>query len=367
MHTVMTVSGPIKSGALGFTSMHEHVLANCVFYMADMCAAVGTPPANASSMGRESEIQLQDLGYLQSGYFVHHTECWDLSSEELMAAEVADFAKAGGGAILECSAPGIRGNPAGLRRISEATGVHIIASTGLYAEQSWPKAFLAMDQQGYESYLLNEIENGMDGTDVRPGQIKIASNANTESQLRFIRAAARTSAETNYLVTIHIGIDMNHVHAREIVRIMRDNGASPHRLLLCHFQNHTHVTTLQRLHDDPALWQPQMDFAFEMLDQGINVCFDCFGQNWAFEPCGKISEPDGHKVTTIAKLVERGYGDQIVVGSDVFLKIMTRRFGGHGYTRLQNYVVPALRHLSVSDTAIRKLTVENPGRLLAFR
>lgn len=366
MDTVMTVLGPVSRHALGFTSMHEHVLTNCSFYMADMCSAVGTPPDNAFPMDPDSPIELQHAGYLQSGYFVHHKEAWDLSSEELMQAEVADFARAGGGAMLECSAPGIRVNVPGLARISAATGVHIVASTGLYAEKSWPEHFLTMDGKGYEAYVLDEIRNGMDGTDIRPGQIKVASNENTERQLRFIRAAARACAATNYLVTIHIGIDMNHVHAREIVRLMLANGASPDRLLLCHFQNHTHITGLQKLHDNPHLWQPQLDFAAEVLDQGINICFDCFGQNWAFEPCGKITEPDGHKVTTIAKLIERGYGGQIVVGADVFLRIMTRRFGGHGYVRLLNYVVPSLRHLSTSEAEIRKLTIDNPGRMLAF-
>ena len=50
--------------------------------------------------------------------------------------------------------------------------------------------------------------------------------------------------------------------------------------------------------------------------------------------------------------LNEGYGEKIVVGTDVFLKIMTRRYGGHGYVRLQNYVVPTLQRIGVSPDLI---------------
>ncbi len=141
---------------------------------------------------------------------------------------------------------------------------------------------------------------------------------------------------------------------------------SPERLLMCHFQGNVQITNLEALLEKPTAWAPQLDYAREVLDRGLNICFDCFGQNWDTEALGSEAESDSYKIAAIYQLVKEGYHDQIVVGTDVFLKIMTRRYGGHGYVRLQNYVVPTLQRIGVADEIVAKLTVVNPARLLAF-
>jgi len=362
----MTVSGAIMPTELGFTSMHEHVLTNCDFYMDDFVPLLGDPPARVFPTPADAPIKLEDLAYLSHGYYVRNHDVWDLTDETLMAAELEDFRSCGGSAVLECSAPGIRGDIEGLKRISESTGVHIIASTGLYAEKSWPERFQRMDTNQFLNYMLGEIEEGMDGTTIKPGQIKVASNGNTERQLDFLRAASRVSASTDIMVTAHLGIGTDHEDSRAVYQTLLENGMNAERLLMCHIQSNVQITNLEILLDDPSAWAPQLDYVREVLDLGINVCFDCFGMTWDTEAMGSVAESDTYKIAAIYQLLNEGYSDQIVIGTDVFLKLMTRRYGGHGYIRLQNYVVPTLQRIGVEEDTIAKLTTRNPARLLAF-
>jgi len=363
MKTAMTVRGPVAPGELGFTSMHEHVLTNCDFYMDEFVPALGEPPACVFPSAPQDPVRMEDLGYLNHGYCVRNHDNWDLTNENLMTAEVGDFHACGGGTILECSAPGIRGDISGLKRISEATGVHIVASTGLYAEKSWPTRFLDATVPQFITYMAGEIENGIDGTGIKPGQIKVAFNGNTERQLDFLRAASQVSADTGMMVTAHLGVGTDQQDSRLVYQTLLESGMSPEHLLMCHFQGNVQITHLDTLLENPAAWAPQLDYAREVLDRGLNICFDCFGQTWAL---GSVAETDAYKIAAIYQLVNEGYSQQIVVGTDVCLKIMTRRYGGHGYVRLQNYVVPTLQRISVSDEIITRLTVANPARMLAF-
>ena len=137
------------------------------------------------------------------------------------------------------------------------------------------------------------------------------------------------------------------------------------RLIACHFQTHFQELDLETLIRDPSRFGLQLDYAIEVLEQGVVLCIDCFGIVYDDEPLGRIAESDAYKIAGIIQLLDRGFENQIVIGNDIFMRLMTRRYGGHGYVRLINYVVPTLRKLGVSDHRIRKITVETPARLLA--
>jgi len=47
--------------------------------------------------------------------------------------------------------------------------------------------------------------------------------------------------------------------------------------------------------------------------------------------------------------------------------MMTRRFGGQGYLRLFNFVIPTMRnYLNIGEPVIRKIFVDNPARVFAY-
>ena len=86
----------------------------------------------------DAPIRLDDRRVLQRNPFLIKENFWQESVHDAIR-EVADFAASGGGTIVEVTPSSAKGgDPDGLRRISEATGVNIVASTGFYIEAGHP-------------------------------------------------------------------------------------------------------------------------------------------------------------------------------------------------------------------------------------
>src|SRR5215475_3655911 len=92
MPFIRTVLGDIPPESLGVTYMHEHLI--------------------GQSLKPDSDPDMR------------------LDSEAAASYELTLFNLAGGQSIVEMSPPDHSRNPAALRRLSEATGVHIISVTG---------------------------------------------------------------------------------------------------------------------------------------------------------------------------------------------------------------------------------------------
>ena len=95
---VRTVLGDISAESLGVTYMHEHLII-------------------------ESEIVKKDYEHIY------------LPSTENAAAEVMLCKKAGVQSMVDCMPTGSGRNPQKLRKISELTGINIIATTGLHHDR----------------------------------------------------------------------------------------------------------------------------------------------------------------------------------------------------------------------------------------
>ena len=199
MAEITTVLGPIKPQQLGFTSMHEHTICDMsVFrrrYEHFLPASLPVAP--------DDPIRLDNLAILKHA-FILLRDVMDMRDEDLILSEVRDFAATGGNALVDMSTPGIRSNLPAIRRISEQSGVHIIATTGLYTEDSWPESYKKMHLADYIRFMRKEIDSGIEDTSIRAGHIKIAI---TDSDMRsvqpfseqrkvLLKAAIRVSNET---------------------------------------------------------------------------------------------------------------------------------------------------------------------------
>ena len=78
-----------------------------------------------------------------------------------------------------------------------------------------------------------------------------------------------------------------------------------------------------------------------------------------------LSECDWHRLAAVVELVKHGYAEQLVLGTDVFIKSMTRRGGAEGYCRLTRWVLPTLRQVGVSEADLECMMRTNPARMLA--
>jgi phosphotriesterase-related protein len=292
-----------------------------------------------------------------------------LDDEEMMTAEVNDFRAAGGMGIVETGSPGIRTaeDVRAFVRISERTGVHIIACTGLYAEDSWPERFRGLTLEQYAGYLRDEIANGIGDSGVLPGQIKVAYEGPSESANAYTQAAALVSRESGVSLQVHVGLLRSNEDMRDVfLPLLYGSECVPERTLICHVENWLGALPIAQLVADPRSIPLDLTLHKEVLDRGFNICFTCIGADWDLEALGFAHRPDWFYVAGLAALIKQGYAGQICLGHDVFTKLNTRRGGGEGYTRIQKFVVPTLQRSGVSDSDIRLITVENPARLLAY-
>jgi phosphotriesterase-related protein len=130
----------------------------------------------------------------------------DLAIEELGA-----YAAAGGSALVDVTSIGIGRDPLALRRISEATGVHVVMGAGWYRERVYPDYIRERSADELAAMIARDVEEGVDGTGVRAGVIgEIGTERGfiSPAQERVFRAAARAHHRTDapiYTHTTHWG------------------------------------------------------------------------------------------------------------------------------------------------------------------
>jgi phosphotriesterase-related protein len=116
----------------------------------------------------------------------------------------------------------------------------------------------------------------------------------------------------------------------------------------------------------PETWGLNVDLPRALMDVGVNISIEFLNQSDR-ELEGDVNPTDWIKMAGLVELLRQGYSEQIVLGTDLCAKPMTRRFGGEGYCRLTGFVLPALtEHVGVSPYAVRKMMVDNPARILAY-
>jgi|GEM_PF-260381 len=357
---VMTVLGPVPAAELGFTSMHDHVLWDGRGYRRRWEKQLPTD----GPVKPDDPVTLENIGLLQHDMNLS----WDavtMRDREVMTEELREYRKAGGRSLVEMSAVGLRCDIEGVREASRASGVNIVATTGFYTGDFWPEEYRGWSIERYEEHMLREVEEGIDGTDVRAGHVKIALLDLSRDEENALRAAARVAATTGLSLTVHPCFGIGGGHDR-VARIVLDEGLAPERVVLAHSQafimGSEHFATLIT---QPELGNLRFDHLDVLLEQGFNLSVECFGHTWAVETTGWVLETDWQRLATVVHLVRAMGSTQVVLGNDVYLKILTRRFGGAGYSRLPGFVAPFLRKIGVSDFDLRRMTVENPARILS--
>ena len=346
---VITVTGPIAPEELGVTSMHEHALADGTSYAWSNAA---------------NEFGISELGAIRRQVEVNRANLL-VDDPEMVDDELAEFREAGGQAIVDMSTPGLRVDVSALPTISERSGVRIVTGTGMYIDRSRPEWFRDASVDQLADWMVGEIEEGIDGTGVRAGQIgEIGVEKLDDGDQKLLRAAVRAAERTGVSISIHPGFE-DGCDGRAIADVMADEGVSPDRVVIAHGDAFLVETKVARLVDDPDSWGLRLDYHRELLSRGYNLSIDCFGHDWRREDEDWMIENDWQRLAGLVELIREGFADQLVVGCDVFMRTLHRRGGGLGYRYLLDWVLPQLRARGVDDETIDKLTVANPARILS--
>lgn len=126
-----------------------------------------------------------------------------------------------------------------LEKFANKTGLKIITNTGLYGagnNKYIPQYADKMPAEGLAEMWIDEFENGIDGTSIKPGFIKIAvDNTDPLSPMhqKIVKAAALTHLETGLTIASHTGRAKGFWPQLEILLEM---GVSPEAFIWVHAQ-----------------------------------------------------------------------------------------------------------------------------------
>jgi len=339
MSVVTTVTGPVDASQLGVCLTHEHVL-NDVSSWWHPTASVGLEPEEFAS----KKVAVEDLWDLKHDPF-GNLDNLRLDDLELAVEEVGRFAALGGRTIIDTTGLGIGRDLAGLRRISERTGVQIIAGSGFYLEASQPSFVASSDAEQLAELIITDLREGEDG--VRPGIIGEigVSDRFTAAERLSLSAACLAQRETDLPMQVHLPGWFR--LGDEVLDAAERHGVDPARVILCHMNPSGADETYQRRLMDRGAWVQYDMVGAELFyaDQGVQCTSD---------------EDDARRLTT---LVEAGYGRRLLVSSDIFIKSLLRRYGGPGYGHVLQYFVPRLRRHGFTDADVEQLLVHNPRSL----
>jgi predicted metal-dependent phosphotriesterase family hydrolase len=308
---VETVTGPIPPGDLGFILPHEHT--GC------------------------------ELWHVQDRW-----DYWELTrDEDIIAAELAGFRDLGGTCLVDVTNHGLGRDAPRLRRLSERTGVPIVMGSGWYRGAYYPPEAL-VDRRPVDDLageLIREARDGVAASGIRPGiigEIGCDKPWLSAQEERVFRAAARASRATGLAITTHAA--QSDVGVAQLA-VLLEEGADPGRIVVGHVDSY-----------------PYLEYHLALLGRGACIEFDFLGMR--FSPVDAAMEP--RIVEILCALVERGFADRVLLSQDVCHTMQLKRFGGNGYTYLQETFLPGLRAAGVPEEAITRMTVANPRRILTI-
>jgi predicted metal-dependent phosphotriesterase family hydrolase len=306
---VVTVRGLIQPGELGVTLSHDHLIIDA----------------------------FKLFGEASGSY------AWIMDDEDIAIAEVRRFHDAGGRGIADPTNIGIGRNPAALRRISEATDVHIIMGAGWYRERAYPSYVYEEMPDTLADRLVQDLLVGVDGTDIRAGfigEIGTERGSISPAQERVFRAAGRAQRRTGCPImthTTHFG-----ELAIEQLDLLAEEGVPAERVIVSHLGDRVGIK-----------------WFLPIAERGAWLNIDNLGFVSGYAPLEVRAD-------NVAALCREGFENQIMLSNDLCLIDQMSAFGGPGYDNVIRAFVPLLRERGLTEQQIQTLLVENPARAFAY-
>ena len=319
MGIVHTFRGPIDPIDLGPTLMHEHVF-------------VRNP---------ELEANLPDAE-------------WDRhTAVDRAVSGLAELHALGLGTIVDLTVPGLGRDVRLVAEVAERTPINLVAATGWYTPNVLPTYFAfhgpgrAIDEADpLIRMFTRDIREGIGGTSVRAGMIKVMADADgmTPDVTRVMAAAAAAHGETGVTITTHSHPPSRNGLAQQAFLIER--GVPAERIVIGHSGDSEDLGYLRML-----------------MDNGSTIGMDRFGMEQVLA--------DDRRVRTVVALLELGYADRMVLSHDAafYSHVTPPSWRAAAAPRwrmdtISRTILPMLRAAGASAEAIDQMLVANPRRLL---
>ena len=300
---IQTVLGQVAAGEWGVTLCHEHLRADLSEKKADQDAA--------------------------------------LTDEALVTAEVADLVQAGAAALIEVTGIGMGRDVEYLKRVSAATGCHVVCATGFYYGQWLPEIVQTASVEQLADLFEQELPEGIPGTGgVRAGVIAEIGTSRGQilpAEEKVFKAAALAQRRTGAPITTHCSLG---TMALEQLAILERAGADLSKVSIGH----------QDLNGDLATH-------VAIARRGAFVQYDTVGK--------ERYQPDATRVRLVLEMAELGLADRLMLSLDISRPSYLKRRGGFGYAYLLTDFLPRLRAAGLDQASLDAILVGNPRRLLA--
>ena len=200
----MTVNGPIVSKDLGVSLIHEHFLVDFI----------GADSTGFNRWNKDTVIQIV-LPYL------------------------LEAKRNGVVSIFECTPAFLGRDPELLKRLSKESGLNIITNTGYYGainNKAIPEFAFNENADQISERWIDEYENGIGSTGIKPGFIKIAvpgDSVLSALHRKIVIAAAKTHLRTGLTINSHTGPSET---ALAEPKLLRNEGVDPSAFIWTHAQ-----------------------------------------------------------------------------------------------------------------------------------
>ena len=316
---VQTYRGTIDPAHLGMTLIHEHVFV------------------------RDLELERNTAD--------HEWEP-DMAVERAIRGLVA-LHELGVRSVVDLTVLGLGRDVRLVAEVAARVPVNLVASTGMYGADVLPLHFrvrgpgrLVSGPEPLVELFLRDIEEGIAGTPIRAGMIKVMSGdaGMTESVEQVMMAAAHAHERSGVPITTHSEPRLRNGPAQQAHLVAL--GVPAERIIIGHSGDSDDLAYLRAI-----------------MDAGSTVGLDRFGMAHVLD--------DERRIDTVVSLVELGYADRMVLSHDAaFYSHVTppswraehapRWEMGH----IPRHVLPALRERGVSAADVEQMLVTNPARLL---
>ncbi len=303
---IMTVNGPVNAEKMGISLTHEHILVDFI----------GADSINTDRWKRSEVIELA-LPFLKQ---IKEMGCLS---------------------FVECTPAFLGRDPLLLKTLSDSSGLNIITNTGYYgAVNNKYIPGYAFDESADQiaGRWTKEWEEGIEGTGIKPGFIKIGVNGGPLSDIhkKLISAAARTHLKTGLVIASHTGPA---VPAFEQIEVLKDEGVSPEAFIWVHAQSEK----------DPAN-------RIKAARSGAWIGLDGLNDN-------NLQD----YLIMIRNLKDNNLLSKVLLSHDAGWYHPGEQNGGlfRGYTTLFEKLVPLLKKENFSEKEIYQLLVLNPSKAFA--
>ncbi|MGW0043903.1 phosphotriesterase family protein [Rhodococcus sp. NPDC003348] len=344
---VMSVTGPVDVESLGVVMPHEHLIANA--------HTQWIYPEDRGELDYYTQAYTAQLhGGVQLEPFSFRSAMQQLDLD-VAREELDSYLGAGGHTVVDLGIPGFGRDPVALKALSELTGATVIMGCGEYVEHSHSPYVKFSSAEVVRDVLLDEIENGVGNTGVRPGIIGEIGTGNppTAEERKVVRGAALAQMESGLALNLHRTIFPDPLATLPVVDEVLEMGVDPRKLIVSHCDE-----------------RPESEFAFELARRGCWVELDTFGmEQWAVSARRGDDYPprsfDHHRIELLVALLDAGYGDRVLLSHDIAMKPQFTHYGGWGLRHLLRGIRPQLAARGITDEVFTRLTVENPVAALA--